>query len=183
MGIACLFVEGKTDAEFLQRVLPEEALRDVDVIIADNSGLPSYARTVAITRRKPIAVLMDADSTNPEKIAEDIQGLEELIRLANWTIPLKVVAAVPAIEAWFFAAPEVIARVLGQPIPSEFLPFGKMDPKGVLQHFAQKAGKQWDTAAAIRQLDAADIAKIRAVPEVAELSGFLAGVRKDEKAA
>jgi hypothetical protein len=183
MGLACLFVECQTNAEFVRCVPPEGALRDVDLIVAGNSELPSYARTVAITRRKPIAVLKDADSTNAEKIAEDIQGLEELIRLANWTIPLKIVAAVPVIEAWFFAAPEAIARVLGQPIPSEFLPFGKMDPKGVLQHFAQKQGKQWNTAEAIRQLDADDIAKIREVPEVAALSGFLADVRKDEKAA
>lgn len=184
MRRAYLFVEGDGDAEFVRRVLPEEALSDTEVLVAGGkSGIPSYAHTIGLTRRRPIAVLIDADSTDPDSIRQAMQRMEEAIWLGSALVPTKVVAAVPVIEAWFFAAPEAIARVLGQPIPGDFLPFGKMDPKGVLQHFAQKAGKQWDTAAAIRQLDPDDIAKIRALPEVAALSGFLAAVRKDEKAA
>src|SRR5437868_12251823 len=110
-----IFVEGPTDAEFLRRVLPPEALKDAEVVTAGgSSGIPSLARSVLVRRKKPIAVVMDSDSLDPDVIEERQQSTEELIRAADASIPVKVVSAVPEIEAWFFAAPEAIGRVLGK---------------------------------------------------------------------
>src|SRR4051812_18570233 len=69
MTRAYVFVEGPTDAEFLQRLLDEKTARDVQFVAGGGSGrLASLARTYLVDQRKPVAVVMDADSLNPELI-------------------------------------------------------------------------------------------------------------------
>lgn len=179
-----IFVEGPNDAEFLRRILPAELLTDAEVVTVDKgSGMPSLASSVLLRRKKPILVVMDADSLNPNLIEERQASTEELIRMANSSIPVKVVVAVPAMEAWLFAAPEAIGRALGQAVPSEFVPLGKRDPSGVLQHLAERNKTKWDFRRVLDLLDAHDIDRIRALPEVSDLCSFLKSVHKDDKAA
>jgi hypothetical protein len=68
-------------------------------------------------------------------------------------------------------------------VPKEWLHLGKRDPKGVLQQLAEMDQKKWDFRQAISLLDNADIDRIRALPEVNELSTFLRKLQKDDKAA
>jgi hypothetical protein len=179
-----IFVEGPTDADFLRRILAPEVLKDAEIVPSGgSSGIPSLARSVLVRRKKPIAVVMDADSNDPEVIEERQEETEELIRAADSSIPVKVVSAVPEIEAWLFAAPEAIARAVGGPVPDDFIQLGKRDPRGVLQLIAEKNQREWNFKQAINLLDEEDIKKIRSLPEVSELSTFLTKFQKDDKAA
>jgi hypothetical protein len=126
---------------------------------------------------------MDSDSPDPDAIEERQQSNEDLIRAADASIPVKVVSAVPEMEAWFFAAPEAIGRVLGQSVPAEWVHLGKRDPKGVLRQLEERSNRPWDSRQAISSLDANDIQRMRALPEVAKLSRFLEQVRQDDRAA
>lgn len=87
------------------------------------------------------------------------------------------------IEAWCFATPEALERVLGQQVSAEWLAQGKRDPKEVLRRLAETNQKQWNLAQAISTLDAQDIERIRAIPEVAALSTFLHELQKGDQAA
>jgi hypothetical protein len=169
-----IFVEGPTDAEFLRRILPAEVLSGAEIVPAGGSaGIPSLARTVLVRRKKPVVVIMDADSLDPDSVEERKESTAELIQAADASVPVKVIAVVPEIEAWFFAAPEAIARILGEPVPSELVSRGKRDPKGVLHHLAEKNHKVWDASQAIRLLSDDDINRMRALPEMHELIAFL----------
>jgi hypothetical protein len=79
--------------------------------------MASRARSFLVLRRTPVAVVVDAGSLSPAVIEECREGMEELIQAAAGSVPVKVVVAVPEIEAWFFAVPEVIERVLGRRSP------------------------------------------------------------------
>jgi hypothetical protein len=116
---------------------------------------------------------MDSDSLDPDAIEERQQSTEELIRAADSSIPVKVVSAVPAIEAWFFAAPQAIERVFGKKVPAELVRLGRRDPKAVLQQIEERSKRKWNSKQAIDSLDVNDIERIRALPEVAELRTFL----------
>lgn len=177
-----LLVEGQNDAALLRKVLPVEALSGVELIVA-GPGIASLARSLLVRRRCPVALLMDSDSIEPDVVAVQRESTEELIRLANASIPTKVVTAVPQIESWFFAAPESIERVFGEKVPEEWVGFGRRDPKGVLEQLARNTNIEWNTDRAISQLDAADIDRIRAVPEVEELCAFLEEMQKEHQAA
>jgi hypothetical protein len=179
-----ILVEGPTEAAFLRRILPPEALKDAELVIAGgSSGIPSLARSVLVRRKSPIAVVIDADSVDPDVVAERQQSTEELIRAADASIPIKVVSAVPEIEAWLFATPETIERILGQNLSADWLSLGKRDPRGVLQQLAENNKKKWDMDQAISTLNAQDIERIRAISEVAELSTFLQQMQSDDQAA
>jgi hypothetical protein len=124
---------------------------------------------------------MDSDSLDPDVIEERQQSTEDLIRAADASIPVKVVSAVPDIEAWFFATPETIGRLVGRKVSAKSLSLGKRDPHAVLQLLAENNKKKWDINKAISALDAHDIERIRAIPEVAELSAFLLAMQKEDK--
>jgi hypothetical protein len=179
-----ILVQGPTDAAFLRRILSQEVLKDTELVNAGGSlGIPSLARSLLVRRKRPVAVVMDADSVNPDVIEERQQTTEDFIRAADASIPVKVVTAVPAIEAWFFAAPETLEHIVGQEISMDWLALGKRDPKGVLQQLAEKNQKKWDIHQAISTLNPDDIERIRAIPEVAELNAFLQEMQKVDQAA
>lgn len=178
-----IFVESPMDAEFLRRILPPELLTDSEMIMDGNvSENLSLARTILVMRKKPIVVVMDGNSLDAAVIDERRGSVEELIRAADSSVAVKVIAIVPKMEVWFFAAPDAIARVLAGPVPKEFLALGKRDPVGVLQHLAEIRQTAWDSRRCIAELDDADISKIRALPEVRELIAFLKNLQKDKAA-
>ncbi|HUY87954.1 MAG TPA: hypothetical protein VMV10_04385 [Pirellulales bacterium] len=174
MKRAYLLVEGASDAAFLRRILPEEALRDVELVNAGGSSeIPSLARSLLVRRRRPVAVVMDSDSVDPDLIEERRQSTEDVIRLADASVPVKVISAVPQIEAWLLAAPDKIERIVGEKISEEWLALGKANPRRALASLAEKNQRRWDTNQAINALDDEDIKRIRSIPEVEELSAFL----------
>ena len=174
MNRVYVLTEGPSDMAFLRRVLSEETLSGVELVNGGgSSGIPSLARTLLVSRKCPIAVVMDSDSLNPDVIEERRDSTAELISAADASIPVKVVAAVPEIEAWLLAAPASIERYFGQSVSEEWLALGKGDPRGALRWLAERSNKRWDINQAIGGLDNQDIQRIRAVPEVAELSTFL----------
>jgi hypothetical protein len=172
MTRAYVLVEGQTDAELLKKVLPPAAQQQVEFVVA-NGSIASLARSYLVRRRVPVAVFMDADSLNPEVVEERRQSTEELIRAASAAVPVKVVVVVPELESLFFAAPEVIEKVLGQQIAPIFISLGERDPKGVLSQLAAAGNTTWDTFRAIAALDAQDLERIRATAPVQELISFL----------
>jgi hypothetical protein len=179
-----VFVEGRTDEEFLRRVLPAELTNETEFVQAGSSaGMTSLARSLLARRRTPLAVLMDADSLDPEVIADRRESTEELIQAAAGSVPVKVVLVVPEIEAWFFAVPGLIERVLGEKAPADLLALGARDPKGVLEQLSQRGTTGWNSLRAIDTLDPQEVEQIRARPDVTELSQFLQKVIAEDKAA
>jgi hypothetical protein len=175
-----ILVEGPSDAAFLRRILPEEVLGNAELVTTGGrAGIPSLARSVLVRRKSPVAIVMDSDSIDPEVIEERQQSTEELIRAADISVPVKVVCAIPEIEAWFFVSRETVERVVGQKVSEEELFLGQRDPRGMLQRLAERGGRRWDIKRAISELDTSDVEQIRGIPEVGELSEFLLQVQKD----
>jgi hypothetical protein len=183
MKRAYILVEGQTDVDFLKKVLAPEATIDVEIVNAGGrNSIASLARSLLVQRRIPVAVFMDADSLNPSVIAENRQGIEELIKAAAAFVPVKVVVVVPTLETCFFVAPEAIERMLGAKVPPELIPLGRRDPKGVLAHLATVNKQTWDLPRAIAALDSHDIERIRKTPPIEELTAFLQGLHETELA-
>ena len=174
MKRAYVLVEGASDVALLRRILPEKALEDVELVNAGGSSeIPSLARSLLVRRRRPVAVVMDSDSVEPDLIDERRQSTEGLIRLADASVPVKVISAIPQIEAWLLEAPEKIERIVGGKVSGERLELAKLDPRRTLTSLAEKNQRRWDANQAIDALDDEDIQRIRSIPEVEELSAFL----------
>src|SRR5688572_3356592 len=100
---AYVVVEGMLDAVFLRAVLPKELLKVTELVAAgERSNLASVARTLLITRRKPLAIVADADAMDEGSVHEKQQSTEELVRAVAAGLPTKVILVRPALEALFF---------------------------------------------------------------------------------
>ena len=161
MNRVYILVEGASDAAFLRRILPQEVLSGAELVTAGgSSGIPSLARSLLVRRKRPVAIVMDSDSVDPDVIEERQQSTEDLVRAADASIPVKVISAVPEIEAWLFVAPEMIERLVGKKVSAEWLSQGKRDPHGVLRRLAENNKRRWDIDEAISALDGHDVERI-----------------------
>src|SRR5262249_1760204 len=80
--IAYVLVEGPTDERIVRQLIPRDLLEGVGVHAAGSrSGIASLGRTLLVDRRKPLAVVVDADSVAPEVVEERRQNLDDLLGL------------------------------------------------------------------------------------------------------
>lgn len=84
MKKAYVITEGPFDAEILKQLLSAKVLRDTEFVVAHGRyGAQSVARTLLATRHIPVALVVDADTTDEARIAEQKDFLEELLRQAS----------------------------------------------------------------------------------------------------
>jgi hypothetical protein len=180
---AYVFLEGEVDETFLRRVLPAELANQTELVkTGDSESLPSLVRSCLARRRAPLAVLVDADSLKPAAVEARRESIEESIQAADDSVPVKVVVVIPEIEVWFFTVPEAIERVLGEKVSADLVTLGQRDPKGVLAFLSGRSKAAWDSRQAIAALDDKEIDRIRARPDVVELTRFLQDVLAGDKA-
>jgi len=149
-----------------------------------SSSLYSAARTLLAVRGEPVALLLDADSTDPEAVARRRLTAEEVVGDVANSAPLRVLVAVPALEALLFLRPDPVARAFGTTASDEHtLELGRMNPREALKRL--DPGGHWWTASLklVRTLSEEDIAELRSTPPIHELLEFLRHLRCSEIAA
>jgi hypothetical protein len=174
---AYVVVRGTTDVAILRAVLPPDLLDEVDTTPAgERSNLASVARTLLVTRRKPVAVLVNSDSTEEGIVQERFQLTQELVKAAAAGLPVRVILLVPHIEVIFFQAKGVLTRIYGDPLPQEVCLLARYSPREALERlFAQASGPD-SLHALLDCLDDRAIAAIQATPPLRELIAFLRDV-------
>src|SRR5437016_1395375 len=128
-----ILVESTTAEILLARFLQtEQQDGSIEIrAVAERSSLYGAAQAVLIMRREPVAVVLDSESTYPRVAARQRQGAEEVIGDAAWRAPLRILVAVPALEALLFRRPDAVARAYG-PAPPQPVGAGPDRPPGRL---------------------------------------------------
>lgn len=130
---AYVVVEGHTDIKLITGLLPEEIQQHTAVVVAGKrSSLVSVARTLLVTRRKPLAIFADADTVDESSVLSLRRQREELLQAVSGGVPFKVLLVVPEVEALLFAVPEAIERIAGQQLSADNLALAKYNPCQVL---------------------------------------------------
>lgn len=94
-----LVVEGRTDAEILRRFLPRSLQQHYKLVIGDGkSSAISDARTLLTLSREPVALVVDADTTDPDQVREEESTTRQLLQSASAGINCEVFLAVPNLE-------------------------------------------------------------------------------------
>jgi hypothetical protein len=151
---------------------------------APSSSLYSAARTLLAVRDEPVALLLDADSTDPEAVARRRSSAEEVVGDVASAAPLRVLVAVPALEALLFLGPDPVERAFGAVAGDErLLELGRMNPREALKRL-DPAGHWWTASLnLVRALNDGDIADLRSAPPIHELLEFLRELHCSEVAA
>ena len=170
---AFVTVEGKTDLQILQSILPREILNSISIQEVGRARI-SYARTLMVTQRKPLAFLVNSKTRDEGLIHEKLKTSEELLKMVSGKIPVKVITFVPGIESVFFQAPGVIERHFGGSPEKLLLLLALENPKEALEQlFTRKSSSPHDLDSLLNALTDEDISVLHMTPPIRELISFL----------
>jgi hypothetical protein len=165
---AFIVTEGESDATLLKAVLAPVITRAKARLLAAHgrSDAISLAQSLLVARKDPVALIIDADTSDPSRIAEERVVLEEMLRSVGVSAPHKVVLAVPVIESCLFEAPGVLEETFATRLSPEELMEARFQPKQVLQRLAQ--GRALDYSSLLAGRDLTAIRRTRVMREIRE---------------
>jgi hypothetical protein len=167
------------DAQLLKIVLPPHLLNDVGIASAGNkSSIRSFARSLIVRRRVPIAIVFNADSIVPELIQERIVDIKEIVECVAIDTPVEVLAFSPTIELIFFRDIHLLSKILGFIPSQEILNLASSQPRKALEELLSHSDKVSDRSQLINQLAHENIENLQANPVIQGLISFLQTIHK-----
>jgi hypothetical protein len=175
-----VLVESNTAAILLVKVLQEEQQASSVEIRCSTppSSLYAAARTLLVVRNEPVAVMLDADSTDPEAANRRRLAAEEVIGEASGSAPLRVLMAVPGLKALLFRRTGAIERAYGH-LPQGLFELGLLSPRDALEKLDPNCSSHQSSLNIIKELNDADVAALRAESPLRELLEFHGELRSD----
>lgn len=130
-------VEGATDAAVLRPLIEAAQLKDVEIRIGGGkSAAMSLGKSIALSRAEPVAVLVDADSRDPQRIAEQRRTFSDLQGPAgSYT---RLFLAVPTLEEDLFPDFETFIRIYPLVSTGRLRERFADDRKGVIQTYLKR---------------------------------------------
>lgn len=177
--IAYIVCEGSFDEQLLKRVLPSELLADVAIVAAGGlSSVKSLARSLIVQRQVPVAIVADADSIDFDAVQERRQNIEQIVSSVSVDAPVKVILAVPTMEAMFFADRDrlLVSRLLGMEVDREILILATVRPDLALNQLISESQNLKDRDSIIDRLTDEDINILRQTPVIQEVINFLESI-------
>lgn len=176
-------VEGKLDVDILSAVKRSVA-PGIDVVFVDGKGKSnavSLARSLLVARKCPVALVVDADTVNPNLVQEQRQGFESLLGLVAPRDLWAVVMFEPEIERCLFRDPGFTERLFGDPLSERDRVLAEYNPRRALYELAVGRwgvgdGKQAIHGELVRRLGLLDLKALAEDPAVKELLAFVQGV-------
>ncbi len=169
---AYIVTEGQTDADVLQKLLPDHLIKDVVFVVGSGKySAQSLASTLLATRRIPTALIVDADQ---EAEAEQHDFLHSLLRRVSPGVAFEVFLTVPEIEVILFQDKRLLERLTGRQLTQLEWDMGKRDPKEFLKSVSN--GHRLTITSILDKLDQPTKQMLQQHPLIVELSEFLASV-------
>ena len=130
MTRAYVVTEGQSDARILKRLLPQAVVEGTEFVVgAGRYSAQSLAATILAVKRRPVALVVDADTEDELAIREQAEFLRELLRQTAAGIPFEVFTAVPEMEAVFFQDKSVVERLIDRKFEDQEWVIAKHQPK------------------------------------------------------
>ena len=160
-----LITEGLSDEVILKKLLPAQVVDNVQFVIGQGRySAQSLARSILAARRMPVALVLDADTTQPESVQEQYDFLQEALGQAAAGTPFGVFLAKPEIEILLLEVPQITNGV-----SQRELELAKFHPKKFLHLFNGVDNL-------LNQLNEKELETIRSHPLLVELVQFLSSV-------
>jgi hypothetical protein len=170
-------VEGETDAAILSRVLADQLHSgEVEIKVGQGrSSAVSLARTMLVSRREALtALVLDADSTDRERVGEMEAELEGSLADVSRRERFGLFLLVPSIEACLFQDVDGLEDFFGSDFSSEEVVQSRYDPKSVIQTKLDERGEKYKGPTIQAILDRVDIQQLRNAAGIQDLLLFVA---------
>ena len=168
-----IVTEGYTDAELLKAIFRAVELSDFRFSVAGGrSFVISFAKSILVSRRLPVAVVIDADTTDARHVRELERTYFDLLHSVSGGVPFKILVAAPTLDVVCFSYPDVLRRTLGVQLSESELQQAKFKPTEVLLELMKKAGierpRSW-----FRRLDKTSALQLAHHPLIRSLIEFV----------
>lgn len=127
------------------------------------------AAQLLTTERLPTALVLDANSTDADRVREERRSLLDYLHSVAGGVPHTLVMFEPSIEVIFFDCPGVLRRRLGRDVEPSLLALARYAPKQALEMLLADTPPQ----VLFMQLDDTDLAELRQHPMVVTLRQFV----------
>ena len=180
MTKAFIVTEGQREREILAALLPATILENIDFVVAkERSSAISIARSILVAKYIPVALVLDAETTNRSAIREEQNFLRMSLTEASFGTKYAYFLAVPEIEIVFLEDWDFVGRQIGKPKQAftHFeLEYALLQPKKFL--FSQLEDIPYPQALTqlLARMDGQTIERIRQNPLVRDLNNFLVSV-------
>jgi len=111
-----IVLEGKLDEIIVSRILdsdPELKRHYITTVAGGRSSAISLARSYLVTGDQRVVLVMDADTTDPERMADDLSLVEGLLRATATPDRFLVKMVLPEIEAVLFTKRDLATHIFG----------------------------------------------------------------------
>jgi hypothetical protein len=169
-----IFVESDADKALLERLLADLVDRRACRIVARggrDDARPS-ARTEMLVAGNPTVLVLNADTTEPDRVALQQRELEWYLAWPGSGVPFEVLAFAPSAEALFFRLPAVLRHVVDVPLNEYIALAGEVAPRKVLERLIAKRGIA-DYESFLRLLTDEDVCRLRKTREIRTLRRFV----------
>lgn len=165
-----VFVEGVSEQKLLERLLADlvPAYRFKVIRANGRDAARPLARKHLLTRREPVVLVLDAGTTDEQRVAQQQRDLEDYMRWGGIQMPYAVLQFVPEAEVVFFENPVVLQRLVDRQLPLEVVEAGRSAPRKMLGSLDQS------TLRLLNQLRDEDLNALRNNEVVKTIRGFIA---------
>lgn len=173
---ACVVTEGQADALFLEWLLGKRFNgTDFSVVAAaGKSSAQAHARTLLYAQQLPVALVIDADTNDPARIAEDRRYFVDSLEKVAGETPFCVALCVPAIEALLFTDVSLLERAAGRRLTQRERIEAEFAPKRVLEQVF--ADQEQPLIEFVKRSKSADPTSLRRQGVAAQLAEFLESI-------
>lgn len=165
-----IVVEGQTDQRLLAQLLRDLEARIQFHVAGGKHAAHSLARTLQIKYGEPVALVLDADTTDDRMALEEQTTYESYLSFTAKGVPFIVILFRPDLEEIFFESPQVLAELSGKTLKENDIFLGKAAPKPYLKVL----GIEW--AQLLETLKEQHVQALRKVGVIAKLRDFVHGV-------
>ena len=129
-----LIVEGAFEKFLLERILPENMVAQSKIITGNGYHIAlSKARSLLVSSELPVALIVDADTTNTASVEEKKDFLSQSLQQFSNPEHFHIFLAVPEMEQIFFSRRDIVEDLLGKTIPDQQWEIASYHPGQVLR--------------------------------------------------
>lgn len=173
MSNVMIVVEGKTDELILKAILPADVSKNAQFVVGSGRySAQSLARTILAYERQPVALVLDADTTDESSVKEQLAYVRKALGEVAFDLPYEAFLAVPTIEAVIFESKSLLEKLVQRSVSQEEWDYAKTMPRKVLGKIGT-GDYRLRLSKMLRHLDEATIKELQQHPLINQLCTFL----------
>jgi hypothetical protein len=96
-----IVVETDDVADLVKELIQQDGSRDITVVVSGAGSALPLAKSIALARQAPVALIVDANTDNPILLDEQEREYAEIFRIVPLATPITLMLGAPTVEVSF----------------------------------------------------------------------------------